>query len=220
MKTSQRGIDFIKEAEGLRLEAYQCSANVWTVGYGATRIMGKPVKQGDKITTREAEAILKSDLREFEDAINQSVKTPMTQSQFDALVSLVFNIGIGAFRRSTILRKMNEADYAGAALEFPRWNKVGGKVNRGLTLRRAREASLFVEDEWDKDNEPNNVQGGIKRDVPSVINTENVNAAAAVAGGMGAMNLDGDNPMSWALAIIALVSAGVFFYLFFKRRGA
>lgn len=220
MKTSQRGIEFIKNEEGCKLRAYRCPAGVLTIGVGHTSAAGTPqVEENMVITEREAEAILASDLRKFEADILRLVEAPLTQSQFDALVSFVFNIGTAAFARSTLLRKLNKGDYAVAAAEFPRWNKSNGKVLRGLVNRRAKEAALFIEDDWEDDITPT-PQAGITRDVPTIINTENVNAAAAVATGMGAMNLDGDSPMSWALAIIALVSAGVFFYLFLKRRGA
>jgi lysozyme len=219
MKISQRGIDFIKEAEGLRLKAYRCSANVLTIGYGSTT-HNHEITEGMTITLREAEAMLIYDLREFEKAINDSVKVRLTQSQYDAVCSLVFNIGIGAFKKSTLLKKINAGDFSGAAKEFAKWDKVKKKPVKGLTARRAKEASLFVSDEWEADDRPNDYQSDITRSVPTVINPENINAVAAVATGVGAMNLSESNPMAYALAIIAVMTAAVFLFYFIKRRGS
>ena len=219
-KTSPRGVQFIKDGEGCSLRAYKCPAGVWTIGYGHTSASGSPVVfEKMTITQREADEILKSDLRKFEEAINRLVQVPLNQSQFDALVSLSFNIGIDRFGKSTLLKKLNAGDYDAVPNEMMRWNRIGKKVSKGLTNRRAKEAALWVDDEWEVDEEPT-PQGNITRSVPTIINTENVNAAAAVATGVGAMNLDGSNPMAWAFAAIAVASAAVFLFLFIKRRGA
>jgi lysozyme len=147
MKTSQRGIDFIKKHEGCKLVAYRCPAGVLTIGIGHTSAAGIPqVTEGMRITEREAEAILASDLRKFESDILRLVKVSLTQNQFDALVSFVFNIGAAAFARSTMLRMINAVDLAGAAAQFARWNKSNGKVLAGLVRRRAEEAALFSEE--------------------------------------------------------------------------
>jgi len=138
-KTSPIGINLIKEFEGLRLEAYRCSAGVLTIGYGTTA----GVKPGQAITAAKAEELLAADLRKFEDTVNTAVAVPLTQGMYDALVSLTYNIGSGAFRASTLLRKLNAKDYAGAAEQFPRWNRAGGKVLAGLTRRREAERKLF-----------------------------------------------------------------------------
>lgn len=142
MKTSQRGIDLIKSFEGLRLTAYPdpgTGGDPWTIGYGHT----KGVKPGMKITENWAEELLRDDLAEFEAAVNGLVKVRLCQHQFDALVSLVFNIGPGAFSDSTLLRLLNAGLYDDAALQFVRWNKGGGKVLSGLTRRRMAERKLF-----------------------------------------------------------------------------
>jgi lysozyme len=139
MKTGPAGLHLIKTFEGLKLNAYKCPAGVWTIGYGTT----KGVKPGQAITAAKAEELLAADLRKFEDTVNTSVAVPITQGQFDALVSLTYNIGSGAFRASTLLRKLNAKDYAGAAEQFPRWNRAGGKVLAGLTRRREAERKLF-----------------------------------------------------------------------------
>ena len=137
---SQAGINLIKKWEGLRLQAYLCPANVWTIGYGST----KGVKKGDVVTVKEAEELLRRDLQRFIATVNESVKVPLTQNQFDALVSFTFNVGQGAFKNSTLLRILNQGDYAGVPAQLARWNKGGGKVLPGLTARRKDEANLWV----------------------------------------------------------------------------
>jgi len=220
MKTSQRGIDLLKESEGLRLKAYQCSAGVWTVGFGTTNATGLiDIKRDTVITKPQAEELLKRSLRSYEDAVNDYVKVPLNQSQYDSLVNFIYNIGEGAFKKSTLLKKLNRGGYASIPSEMMRWNKVGGKVNRGLVNRRTKEAALWSEDDWQADDEPAEPVE-VKREVPTVVNAENINATAALATGVGAMNLDGSSPMSYALAIIAVMTASVFLYLFVKRRGA
>jgi lysozyme len=96
------------------------------------------------ITEVEAERLLRSDLQWSREAVNGYVEVPLSQEQYDALVSFVFNVGGSAFRRSTLLRKLNAYDYVGAADEFPRWNKQKGKVLRGLTNRRMYERAKFL----------------------------------------------------------------------------
>lgn len=144
-KTATKGIELIKEFEGCRLTAYKCPAGVWTIGYGHTgTVDGKLIGKGMTITAAKATELLKKDLAEFEAAVNGCVTAPITQNMFDALVSFSFNVGAGALRRSTLLRKLNAKDYEGAAAEFPLWNKSGGKVLNGLVRRRERERQLFL----------------------------------------------------------------------------
>ena len=145
-KTSDVGKSLIKSNEGFRAEAYICPAGVPTIGYGTTRINGNPVTLGTKITTDEADQFLEEDLKVFEDAINGNVLVKLTQNQFDALVSFVYNVGIGNFKNSTLLKKLNSGDYLGASDEFLKWNKGGGKVLSGLTNRRRTEQQLFLKD--------------------------------------------------------------------------
>jgi len=140
-RTGYDGLQLIKESESLKLEAYLCPAKVWTVGYGHTAT----AKQGMRISEARAESLLLGDLRECEDAINKLVKVKLSQLQFDALVSLVFNIGVGAFKRSTLLRLLNEGNYDSVPAQLARWNKAGGKVLRGLVRRRDAEATLWVQ---------------------------------------------------------------------------
>jgi GH24 family phage-related lysozyme (muramidase) len=148
LRISQPGIDLIKHFEGLRLEAYQCSANVWTIGYGTTYTAKGPVRQGDRITESEAENLLMGDVRLFEQRVRDNVIVQMTQHQFDALVSFTYNVGSGALAGSTLLRKLNKLDIGGAADEFLRWNKADGKVIDGLTKRRKAERAMFLGRDW------------------------------------------------------------------------
>ena len=131
----------IKTAEGLRLTAYKDGGGVWTIGYGHT---GSDVREGLTIPLSEAERLLTRDLRVAEGHVNDAVKVKLTQNQFDALVSFVYNVGGGAFRASTLLKLLNAGDYEGAANQLPRWNKDNGKVVDGLTDRRHEERELFL----------------------------------------------------------------------------
>ena len=140
MKTSQKGIDLIKKFEGCRLEAYRCPAGVWTIGYGHT----KGVQNGLKITQAQAEEFLREDLRIYEQAVESCVKVPLSQNQFDALVSFCYNCGGEALRTSTLLRLLNESKYSEAGEQFLRWNKAGGKVLVGLTRRREEEKEMIL----------------------------------------------------------------------------
>jgi lysozyme len=147
MKTSQRGIALIKEFEGLRLSAYPDPGSgnePWTIGIGTTVYPdGRKVKRGDKITEDEALDFLRVDLAKFEAEVNRLVKVKLNQNQFDALVSLVYNIGAGAFAKSTLLRRLNAGDYKAAEDEFARWNRAGVNIMPGLVRRRSAEAHLF-----------------------------------------------------------------------------
>ncbi|WP_151838040.1 MULTISPECIES: lysozyme [unclassified Acinetobacter] len=145
MATSQVGIDLITSFEDLRLAAYDDGVGVWTIGYGTTVYPnGIGVKRGDSCTKTQAMSFFQHDLRRFEASVNNLVKVPLSQNQFDALVSLVYNIGSGNFASSTLLKKLNAKDYQGAADQFPRWNKAGGKVLNGLVRRREAERALFL----------------------------------------------------------------------------
>lgn len=139
MIISKNGLDLIKHFESLQLKAYKCSANVWTIGYGHT----KNVKEGDRISQDQANCFLMQDLYSVERAIVRLVKVKINQNQFDALCSLIFNIGISAFNKSTLLAKLNNGDYVGAAEQFRRWNKVNNVVMAGLVRRRQAEEDLF-----------------------------------------------------------------------------
>jgi lysozyme len=140
MNLSKAGLELIKSSEGLRMAAYLCPAGVPTIGYGST---GPNVKLGLTISALEAEALLLRDLRRFEGAVRREA-LPASQGEYDALVSLAFNIGIEAFARSTLLRLHRAGDHRGAADQFLRWNKARGRVLPGLARRRAAERALYL----------------------------------------------------------------------------
>ncbi|MFY0454850.1 lysozyme [Enterobacter cloacae complex sp. YD70/O97D2] len=145
MQTSEKGIALIKQFEGCKLTAYQDSVGVWTIGYGWTQpVDGKPIRAGMTIKQETAERLLKTGLVSYESDVSRLVKVGVTQGQFDALVSFTYNLGARSLSTSTLLRKLNAGDYAGAADEFLRWNKAGGKVLNGLTRRREAERALFL----------------------------------------------------------------------------
>ena len=145
MQTSDKGIALIKQFEGCKLTAYQDSVGVWSIGYGWTQpVDGKPIRAGMTIKQETAERLLKTGLVSYESDVSRLVKVGVTQGQFDALVSFTYNLGARSLSTSTLLRKLNAGDYAGAADEFLRWNKAGGKVLNGLTRRREAERALFL----------------------------------------------------------------------------
>lgn len=145
MQTSDKGIALIKQFEGCKLTAYQDSVGVWTIGYGWTQpVDGKPIRAGMTIKQETADRLLKTGLVSYESDVSRLVKVGLTQGQFDALVSFTYNLGARSLSTSTLLRKLNSGDYAGAADEFLRWNKAGGKVLNGLTRRREAERALFL----------------------------------------------------------------------------
>ena len=144
MKISNNGLNLIKQFEGLRLNAYDDGVGVWTIGYGTIKYPnGTLVKKGDKITQAQADQYIANDVATFERAVNMLVNVPLNQNQFDALVSFTYNLGATNLSASTLLKKLNSKDYNGAAGEFQKWNKAGGKVMTGLVRRRKAEMELF-----------------------------------------------------------------------------
>ena len=142
---SDNGMKLLEQFEGLRLEAYLDSAGIYTIGFGTIKYPdGSKVKKGDKITKDQAKEYKLHDLKEFESTVNTSVTAPLSQNQYDALVSLSYNIGSGAFKNSTLLKKLNNGDYKGAAEQFLVWNKVNSKKVQGLVNRREAERNLFL----------------------------------------------------------------------------
>ena len=139
MKTGTKGIELIKHFEGCELEAYKCAAGVWTIGYGHI----KGVTPESVITQEQAEQMLVEELNEYEGYINDMVTVPLSQNQFDALVSWVYNLGGGNLKASTLLKVVNSGEFNGVPEQIMRWNKAGGKVLEGLTRRRQAEADLF-----------------------------------------------------------------------------
>lgn len=146
MKISPRGLELIKDFEGFSSTSYLDVVNIPTIGFGNTFYEdGRKVKLGEQISKTDALKLLEVIAnRDFADKIFPSIKVKVTQSQFDAMVSLAYNIGAGAFLKSTLLKKVNAGDFAGAGEEFSRWNKANGKEVLGLTRRREREKQLFL----------------------------------------------------------------------------
>ena len=133
------GLELIKSFEGLRLQAYRDSVGIWTIGYGST----SNVKAGDTITEAQASARLIADLATAEGAVEKFITVPLNDNQFAALVSLTFNIGAEAFRRSTLRKKLNAGDYAAVPGQLALWVKGAGKTLPGLVRRRKAEADLW-----------------------------------------------------------------------------
>jgi len=167
MKTSPAGRAFVGLHEGLRTTAYRDAIGVWTIGYGHTAMAGEPKPEaGMTVTAVQADAILGRDLERFEASVEKLLRVPVTQNEFDALVSFAFNLGAGNLGASTLLRKLNAGDKVGAAAEFGKWNKAGGRVLAGLTRRRAEERSMFA----------NGVYPGVSAGIPRVPENSDVPA--------------------------------------------
>lgn len=139
LRYSEEGYRLTKQFEGLKLEAYQDQGGVWTIGYGHTQ----GVKQGDTCTPEQADTWLREDITGAEDCVDRLVKASLTQGQFDALADFVFNLGCASLAGSTLLRCLNAGQLHEAALEFLRWDHVGGAEVKGLMRRRKAEVELF-----------------------------------------------------------------------------
>jgi lysozyme len=144
MKISAEGLSLIKKFEGCELEAYKCSAGVWTIGYGHT----KGVEEGMTITKDQAEEMLLEELVEYEKAVEEAVHNQLDQCMFDALVSWTYNLGPTNLNSSTMLKVLNAGEYEEVPAQIKRWNKAGGKVLEGLIRRREAEALLFEGKDW------------------------------------------------------------------------
>lgn len=140
-QSSRKSLDLIKQFEGCKLSAYLCPAGVWTIGWGRTT----NVKRGDTCTQAQADAWLVQEYDAFERKVCALIKVAVTPNQLGALVSFAYNVGVGELQSSTLLRLLNQGDYAGAAAQFARWNRAAGKTLAGLTRRRKAEADLFVQ---------------------------------------------------------------------------
>lgn len=138
-------LGIIKKHEGLRLKAYLCPANVWTIGFGNTFYEdGTPVKQGEAISKERADRLLFQTVSRFRQHVDAAVTAKLTDNQLDALTSFAYNVGMQAFRRSTLLRKINaNPNDTTIRNEFMRWTRANGRVLRGLEIRRKEEADLY-----------------------------------------------------------------------------
>ncbi|WP_019223004.1 lysozyme [Bartonella rattaustraliani] len=202
-KISTEALALIKQWEGLRLEAYEDSGGVWTIGYGHTSAAGAPTVHKDmQITEKEAEKILRQDLKKCESVVVKAVIVPLNDEQFAALVSFCYNVGITAFCKSTLLKKLNKGEYETIPTELQKWTRVGGKRIQGLVNRRAAEAGLWVKGAHVAPNyhviEAEGVTGICK-----------IEALAPIIGsfsGLGGL-FAGNGPVQWALAGIMVVAA-------------
>ena len=145
MKLNKAGSDLIKEFEGCKLKAYQCSAKKWTIGYGNTFFEdGKPVVAGNAITQQKAEQLFEIIANDFSAKVAKLVTSNVTDNQFGSLVSFAYNCGVVNLQKSTLLKKVNaNHNDPSISAEFMKWNKAGGKVLAGLTRRREAEANLY-----------------------------------------------------------------------------
>jgi lysozyme len=156
MKVSQKCINQIKQDEGVRNRPYQCPALLWTVGVGHVidpshakvpladrKQLPIPASWDRVLTSEKIDEILRKDLNRFEAGVLRLIKVKLTQGQFDALVSFSFNVGLGNLQNSTLRMKLNRGDYEGAAEQFLVWTKAGGKVLKGLVIRRTHEKEMF-----------------------------------------------------------------------------
>lgn len=192
MKTSQNGIDLIKRFEGLELESYQDIAGIWTIGYGHT---GPEVGPDQRLSNQEAEALLRHDLVSREKAVSRLTRVKINQNEFDALISFVYNVGIGAYERSTARRRLNKEDRLGAADALTWFNKatVNGVLREvlGLSRRRAAEKALFITPTEALSSRPENVNDSGRvtpiEDPPrrGSISDSRTIQGATVAGGAG-----------------------------------
>ncbi|MBE9059562.1 lysozyme [cf. Phormidesmis sp. LEGE 11477] len=143
-RTNKNGLLLIKSFEGLRLKAYKDAVGIWTIGYGTTR----GVRPGQVISEAQAVEFLRADLARFEKSINEVIQAAINDNQFSALACFTYNVGPGAFRSSTLLRRLNGSDVRGAADELLRWDKAGGRTLAGLTRRRKAERALFLGEDF------------------------------------------------------------------------
>ncbi len=146
MSVNEATLNLIKRWEGCKLTAYQCSAGVWTIGYGTTAAAGVGIKptQGQTITQDRAEELLRQTVDKFAAGVDELISANVNANQFGACVSLAYNIGVGAFAKSTVLRELNAGNMDNAAVAFKLWNKAGGVVSKGLVNRREAEMQLFL----------------------------------------------------------------------------
>jgi len=214
---NQTGLDLIKQWEGKYLNAYQGAADrpgLLTIGYGHTDAAGPPVvKKGMRITDKQAEDILKADLWKVEESVSRMVKVPLNENQFATLVSFVFNVGEGAFGKSTLLKKLNKGDYTSVPAELMKWTNANGKRVQGLANRRAAEAGLwvkgapiasqYVEPTVEKKN--------------SLLTPEAIATGTAAVSGVGSAVSGVTGPIAYALAAVIVIGFAVAAFYFIRR---
>lgn len=147
MKITEEGLALIRQSEGLRLNSYRDAVGIWTIGYGHTSAAGAPeVFPGQRISDAEADVILRRDVETFSAGVRAMLSRELGDQQFSALVSFAYNVGLGAFRKSSVLRAANEGEDASVPQRLSLWVKAGGRTLPGLVKRRAAEATLYMRD--------------------------------------------------------------------------
>lgn len=145
MKMTNEGLALIRRFEGFRSEAYRDAVGVWTIGYGHTAMAGPPdVKPGQRISAEDAAGVLTRDVQSFSDGVTAALRRDLSDAQFSALVSFAYNVGLGNFRASSVLKAVNAGDFEAVPRRLNLWVKAGGRTLPGLVKRRAAEAALFM----------------------------------------------------------------------------
>lgn len=186
LRLSNKGAKFVQSFEGYFPKAYLDPIGVLTIGWGHTNHHEPKFSAGEVWSREKCEEVFRSDMKLFENEVKRLVKVPLTQGQFDALVSFTYNCGGGNLAKSSLLRKLNAGDYEGAAQQFQYWNKAGGRVLPGLTRRRAAEALMFRDtrpiSKPDPIDEPSSV-AEVDNPKPSIFKSKIVQATTAVGVG-------------------------------------
>lgn len=213
--TCDFAVSKIKQWEGLRLNSYQDSGGVWTIGYGHTSDTTFRVGPGQTITEEKATELLRQDLREAEETVDRAVKVTLNDNQFGALVSFTLNVGVDAFKKSTLLKKLNAGDYAAVPSELRRWNKDNGVVVEGLVNRRAAEIAL-----WNKGAfvSSASVAASPTPSVTASLAKPEVVMAALGASGTVATAASGDGPLAWAISSALVLAVGFAIYYFIRKE--
>jgi lysozyme len=213
MKVNDEGLKLIKVSEGLRLGAYKDAVGVWTIGYGHTSAAGDPrVMPGQKITKDQADQILKRDVYEFARGVANTVKVPLSDNQFSALVSFAYNVGLGALKKSSVLKAVNAGQFNKVPGALSLWVKADGQTLPGLVKRRAAEAALFMKDSPEGAEKPDKPRSP-KQDAGAVV------AGGAAVGGAAIAAQAAD--LNWQLIVAigaGMALAVVVIYIFVKRR--
>ncbi len=210
---SPHGLDKLKQWEGLKTKAYKDAGGVWTIGYGHTAAAGTPApQQGMVITASEAESILLKDLVQYEAAVENNVNVKLNDNQFAALVSFAFNVGINAFKNSTLLKKLNSGNFDAVPVELRKWVKAGGKKVQGLVNRRQAEGYLWMEGAYvtSKDVVPEQKKENL------FFRKETALSVGGMATGLTGL-ATGSGPVQWALAAVLVIGAAFVFYWGIQR---
>lgn len=207
-------LQHVKKWEGLKLTAYpdpgSRNGEPWTIGYGHTSDGHLKVYRGLTITPAQAEAALEYDLNETAAAVDELVKVSLTDNQFGTLVSFAFNVGLKAFKRSSLLKRVNKGELDAVPAELAKWKYNDGKVMTGLVNRRAAEAGLWAKGEHVSSR-------GVEAKEKPIITKENVSWGAGILTGLAAL-FAGTGPVQWALAALLIASFGIGAYLLLTKR--